>query len=92
MRKRNKRLQLIRGYCKDLKRKRYARTYKRYSKTRDNFMDTNRQARVFLDEELKDKGLSKKKLYPGQPKAYVTNQIITINRKHNNMSLSRFNF
>lgn len=77
MLKRNKRLQLIREYCKELKRKRFARVYKRYSKIRTEYrMPITEQAQYLLDAELKDKGLYKHKLYPGQPKAYVNINIL----------------
>lgn len=72
MRKRNKRIQLIREFCKELKRKRFARVYKRYSKIRNEHqMPTVDKAQYLLDAEMKDKGLLKHKLYPNQPKAYV---------------------
>lgn len=67
-----KRLDLIRGYCKELKRKRYAKAYRRYTQVRSKMLSLPNEAMELLVEELIDKDLGREYYYDAnEPKEYV---------------------
>lgn len=76
MNKVQRRLLLIRMYCKDMKRKRYARAYKRFTKTRARNLDLIGEASVLQSREIEDKNLYRKYYYgPGEPIELVQKRI-----------------
>lgn len=62
-RKRAQRIALIRGYCKELKRKRYARTYHRFRTIRAMKMRLNDETMALCEQEIYDKGLTRTYYY-----------------------------
>lgn len=52
-----KRLDLLRGFCKELKRKRYARSYRRYVEIRRNKTSLQNEAMELMVKEMFDKNL-----------------------------------
>lgn len=66
------RLNLIRTYCKEMKRKRYARTWKRFTKTRAKRYDLSAEANVLRNREIEDKNLNRSYYFgPGEPAELV---------------------
>lgn len=67
-----KRLDLIRGYCKELKRKRYAKAYRRFARVRSKRMGLVSEALELLVEEMLDKDLGRDFYYaPDEPEEFV---------------------
>lgn len=66
----------MRGYCKDLKRKRFARAYRRYRKTRAKKLSLGAEALDLLEQEIIDKQLNRTYYYEAsEPSEYVINEI-----------------
>lgn len=58
-----KRRQLITGYCKDLKRKRYARRYRRWLDVRSRGLDLKDETLALISGEVHDKSLNREFYY-----------------------------
>lgn len=75
--KRRQRLNLIRSHCKELKRKRYARAYKRFTKTRSKDFELSAEADALQSWEVNDKNLNREYYY-GQSE---TPECVRLNEK-----------
>lgn len=70
--KQQKRLELIRGYCKELKRKRFAKTYQRFNKVRAKKQSIGLEAIELLEREMIDKNLLRYDYYDrDEPSEFV---------------------
>lgn len=54
-------MQLIRGYCKDIKRKRYAKAYRRFTKIREKRLGVGFESMALLKKETEDKNLHRER-------------------------------
>lgn len=61
--KQQRRLELIRGYCKELKRKRFAKTFQRFTKVRAKKQSVGMEAMELLEREMVDKNLMRYDYY-----------------------------
>lgn len=59
----------IRGYCKDLKRKRYAKAYRRFTKVRKRHLGVGMESIALLEKEAQDKHLNE--IRPNEPPEIV---------------------
>lgn len=67
-----KRLELIRGHCKDLKRKRYAKSYRRFTRVRSKRLRLEDEGLELMAAELCDKDLGREFYYAeNEPKELV---------------------
>lgn len=63
---------LIRNYCKDMKRKRYALAYRRFVKTKARQLNIHAEANLMLNHEIDDKHLRRTYYYgPDEPAEMV---------------------
>lgn len=66
------RLRIIRAYCKELRRKRFARAYRRFSRVHAKKLDTMDEAQELLRLEMLDKDLNRDFYYASdEPQEYV---------------------
>lgn len=74
-----RRLDLIRGYCKELKRKRYAKAYRRFTRVRSKQLPLPDEAMELLVDELLDKDLGRAHYYDAdEPKELVSVRLIAV--------------
>lgn len=71
--KQQKRLELIRGYCKELKRKRFAKAFHRFTKVRAKKQSLGIEAIELLEREMLDKNLMRYDYYDqNEPSEFVS--------------------
>lgn len=64
----------VRGYCKELKRKRYAKAYRRFTKVRERHLGVGMESMALLEKETQDKHLNQ--LRSDEPPEFVISFII----------------
>lgn len=62
-------MQFIRGYCKELKRKRYAKAFRRFTNVREKLLGPGLESVALLEQEVNDKHLNY--VRKDEPEAFV---------------------
>lgn len=66
-------MELIRGFLRELRRKRYARAFRRFSRIRSRKMDLANEAKELIRQEITDKGLDREYYYEeDEPNEFVS--------------------
>lgn len=66
-------MQLIRGFLRELRRKRYAKAFRRFTVTRSRKMDLSNEATELMKREVFDKGLNRANYYEeNEPDEFVS--------------------
>lgn len=73
-RKKDRRMQLVRGYCKELKRKRYAKAYRRFNNVRSKRLVVGLESMALLEAEVHDKHLNQSR--DDEPEIFVRTYLI----------------
>lgn len=68
-------MHFIRGYCKELKRKRYAKAYRRFTNVREKRLGVGMESMALLEKELQDKHLNHPR--SDEPPAFVRQYVFS---------------
>lgn len=70
-------MSLIRGFLRELRRKRYAKAYRRFIRTRSRKMDLANEAKELTKREISDKGLDRYDYYEeNEPNELVSTYLL----------------